>query len=153
MTCFFDFTWLLFICFLYCAKEGIVAEISKVSWPLEKSLPLCKGDRKCKIKFSVSPYCTRLFSRKENFKFLEVALSAVLCNGAVGWIYEDINTTLDIYWLLKNGHKNTQTSCKVCSNLTKCTTQLTFVLLVSFLLTLNTFLTLLFSVTIHTLKR
>ena len=65
-------------------QRSIVVEISKVSWPLEKSLPLCKGDRKCKIKFSVSPYCILLFSRKENFKFLEVALSAVLCNGAVG---------------------------------------------------------------------
>ena len=26
-----DYIWLLFICFLYCAKEGIVVEISKVS--------------------------------------------------------------------------------------------------------------------------
>ena len=39
-----------------------------------------------RINFSISPYCTLLFSRKENFKFLEVALSAVLCNGAVGCI-------------------------------------------------------------------
>ena len=39
-----------------------------------------------RISFSISPYCTLLFSTKENFKFLEVALSAVLCNGAVGCI-------------------------------------------------------------------
>ena len=26
-----DYIWLLFVCFLYCAKEGIVVEISKVS--------------------------------------------------------------------------------------------------------------------------
>ena len=26
-----DYIWLLFICFLYCAKEGIVVEISKMS--------------------------------------------------------------------------------------------------------------------------
>ena len=39
-----------------------------------------------RINFSISPYCTLLFSRKENFKFLEVALSAVLCNGPVGCI-------------------------------------------------------------------
>ena len=38
------------------------------------------------INFSISPYCTLVFSRKENFKFLEVALSAVFCNGAVGCI-------------------------------------------------------------------
>ena len=37
-----------------------------------------------KINFSISPYCTLLFSRQEKFKFLEVALPAVLCNGTVG---------------------------------------------------------------------
>ena len=46
-----------------------------------------------RINFSISPYCTLLFSTKENFKFLEVALSAVLCNDAVGCIMnvEDIS--------------------------------------------------------------
>ena len=39
-----------------------------------------------RINFSIIPYCTLLIFRKENFKFLEVALSAVLCNGAVGRI-------------------------------------------------------------------
>ena len=104
-----------------------------------------------RINFSISPYCTLLFSRKENFKFFEVALSAVLCNGAVGcimnvWGYQHwntANTTLDIYLLFENGHKSTQTRCKVCSNLTSVLQQLTFVLLLSFLLTLNTFHTLL----------
>ena len=87
-----------------------------------------------RINFSISPYCTLLFSRKENFKFFEVALSAVLCNGAVGcimnvWGYQHwntANTTLDIYLLFENGHKSTQTRCKVCSNLTKCTTTIYF---------------------------
>ena len=46
-----DYIWLLFICFLYCTKEGVVVKISKVSRPLEKSLPLWKGGRKCKNKF------------------------------------------------------------------------------------------------------
>ena len=32
------------------------------------------------INFSVSPYCTLLFSRKENIKFSEVVLVAVHCN-------------------------------------------------------------------------
>ena len=87
-----------------------------------------------RINFSVSPYCTVLFSRKENFKFLEVALSDILCNGPVGCIinvlgyqhWNTANTTLDIYLLFKNGHKSTQTWCKVCSNLTKCTTTIDF---------------------------
>ena len=38
------------------------------------------------INFSMGPYCTLLFSRKENFKFVEVALPAVFCNGAIGCI-------------------------------------------------------------------
>ena len=57
-----------------------------------------------RINFSISPYCTLLFSRKENFKFFEVALPAVLCNDAVGYImnvweylhWNTPNTTLDI---------------------------------------------------------
>ena len=87
-----------------------------------------------RINFSVSPYCTLLFSRKENLKFLEVALSDILCNGPVGciinvWGYQHwntTNTTLNIYLLFKNGHKSTQTWSKVCSNLTKCTTAIDF---------------------------
>ena len=104
-----------------------------------------------RIIFSVSPYSTLLFSRKENFKFFEVVLPAVLCNGQVGYImnvwgyqhWNTANTTLDIYLLFENDHKSTQTRWKVCSDLTSVLQQLTFVLLVSFLLTLNTFHTLL----------
>ena len=89
-----------------------------------------------RINFSVSPYCTQLISRKENFKSLEVALSAVFFNGSVGCImnvlgYQDwntANTTMDIYLLFKKkkSHKSTQTRCKVCSNLTKCSTTIDF---------------------------
>ena len=39
-----------------------------------------------RINFSVSPYRTLLFSRKENLKFFEVALAVVLCNDVVGSI-------------------------------------------------------------------
>ena len=103
------------------------------------------------INFSITPYCTLLFSRKENFKLFEVALPDVLCNGTIGciwnvWGYQHWNTaniTLDIYLLFKNVHKSTQTKCKVCSNLTSVLQQLILVLLVSFLLALNTFHTLL----------
>ena len=85
------------------------------------------------INFSISPFCTLLFPRKENFNFFEVALSAVLCNGPFGcvmnvWGYQDWNTTntiLDIYLFFGNGHKNTQTRSKVCSNI-KCTTAIDF---------------------------
>ena len=87
-----------------------------------------------RINFSISPYCTLLFSRKENSRFLEAALSAVLCNGPVDcimnvWGYQHrntANTTLYIYLLFENGLKSTQRRCKVCSNLTKCTTTIDF---------------------------
>ena len=86
------------------------------------------------INFSISPYGTLLFSRKGNFKFFEEALSAVLCNGAVGcimsmWGYQHwntANTTLGIYLLFESGHKITQTRCKACSNLTKYTKTIDF---------------------------
>ena len=125
-------------------------------WNIESHLKnryhYAKVVENARINFSISPYCTLLFSRKENFKFLEIALSAVLCIGLVGcimnvWGYQHwntANTTMDIYLLFENGHKGTQTRCKVCSNLTKWTTTIDFRLtIVSFLLTLNTFHTLL----------
>ena len=42
---------MIFLTSLLCAKEGIVVEISKVSYPLEKLLPLYRGGRKRKNKF------------------------------------------------------------------------------------------------------
>ena len=39
-----------------------------------------------------------------------------------------LNTPLEIYLLFKNGQKTTQTTCKVCSDLTKCTTTIDFCL-------------------------
>ena len=141
-----DYIWLISICFLYCAKKGIVVEILKVSYPLEKSLPVENAG----TNFSISPYCTLLFSRKEN-KYFEVALSAVLCNGAVGCTMNAWDISIEIrpipHWTftcfsktaiktLKQGVKFVQTSQSVLQ-------QSTFVLLVSFLLTLNTFHTLL----------
>ena len=97
------------------------------------------------INFSVNPNSTLLFFRKENFIFFEVALSAVLCNGAVGcimngWGYQQwksANTTLDMHLIFKNGHISTQTRCKVCSNRTKCTTTIDFRLTTVFFINLQ----------------
>ena len=69
-----------------------------------------------RINFSISPSCTLLLSRKEYFKFLEIALSAVLCNGPVGCImnvcgyqhWNTANTTLTIK-ALKQGVNIVQT--------------------------------------------
>ena len=87
-----------------------------------------------RINFSISLHCTLLFSRKENFNFFKVALSAGFCNSSVNcimnvWGYQHWNTannTLDIYLLFENSHKSTQTRCKVCSNLIKCTATIDF---------------------------
>ena len=101
---------------------------------LENRYHYAKVVENARINISISPYSTLLFSRKENFKFFKVALSAVLCNDPVGcimnmWGYQHwntANTTLNIYLLFENCHKSTQTRCKVCSNLTKCTTAIDF---------------------------
>ena len=99
-----------------------------------------------RINFSISPYCTLLFSRKENFKFFGSSFITCFLQWR-GWLHyqcvkiSELNTTLDIYLLLKTAIK---ARCKVCSNLTKFTSTIDFRLLVSFLLTLNTFHTLLY---------
>ena len=115
-------------------KKVLLLKYRKSVGHLKNRYSYAKFVENARIHFSVSRYCTLLFSRKENFKFLEVALSDILCNGPVGcninvWGYQHwntANTTQDIYLLFKNGHKSTQTWCKVCSNLTKCTTTIYF---------------------------
>ena len=60
-----------------------------------------------RINFSISPYDTLLFSRKEKFKIFKVSLPAVLCYSVVGYItnvwsyqhWKTANTTMDIYLL------------------------------------------------------
>ena len=61
-----DYILLLFICFLYCAKEGIVVEISEVKWVsrLKNCYRYAKLVENTRINFSISPYCTLLFSRE-----------------------------------------------------------------------------------------
>ena len=152
------FFWLHLIIYVYFSsvfcivwKKVLLLKNRKWVSHLQNRYHYAKVVENARINFPISPYCTLLFSRKENIKFFEVALSAVLCNGAVGYIknvsgYQHWNTpnaTLDIYLLFENGHKSTQTRCKVCSNLTKCTTTIDFRLTSVFLLTLNTFHTLL----------
>ena len=115
-------------------KKVLLLKYRKWVSHLKNRYHYAKVVENARINFSISPYCTLLFSRKENFKFLEVALSAVLCNRPVGYImnfwgyqyWNTANTTLDIYLLFKNRHKGTQTRCKVCSNLAKCTTAIEF---------------------------
>ena len=118
---------LLFICFLHCAKESIVVEISKVSQPLEKSLPSCKCGRKCKNKFFNQSLLHPVIFQKRKLQIF--GSSFISCSLQWrGWLHYEcvrisaLNTTLDIYLRFENGHKSTQTMCKVCSNLTKCTT-------------------------------
>ena len=57
-----------------------------------------------RINFSISPYCTLLFSRKENFKFFEVALPAVLFNGAVGGCIMNVRISALKYCQYHTGH-------------------------------------------------
>ena len=83
------------------------------------------------INFSISSYCTLLFSRKENFAIRKESCSwqwyswlhyeCMRISALKYWQYE-----LDIYLLFENSHKSTQIRCKGCSNLTKCTTAIDF---------------------------
>ena len=124
--------------FVFCIvpKKVLLLKYRKWVSHLKNRYQYAKVVENARINFSISLYCTLLLSRKENFIFFEVALSTVLCNGAAGcimnvWWYQHwntANTTLDIYLLLENGHKSTQKSCKVCSNLTNCTTTIDFCL-------------------------
>ena len=82
-----DYTWLLSICFLYWFKESIVVYRKWVSHS-KNFYHHAKVVENARINFSISPYCTLLFSRKENFRFLAVALSAVLWNTTVGCIID-----------------------------------------------------------------
>ena len=133
----------LFTCIV--PKKVLLLKYRKWVNHLKNRYHYAKVVENTRLNFSISPYCTLLFSRKENFKFFEVALSAVLCNGPVGcimnvWGYQHwntANTILDIYLLFENGHKSTQTRCKVCSNLTKCTTTIDFRLTSTFFINLE----------------
>ena len=130
-----DYIWSFFICFLYCARILLLKYRNRVSH-LKNRYHYAKVVENAKTNFLISPYCALLFSRKKNFNFFEVALSAVVCNGRVGritnvWGYHHWNTansTLDIYLLFDNGHEITHTSFNVYSNLTKCTTAIDFCL-------------------------
>ena len=137
------FYWLHMIIYEYFSsifcivpKKVLLLKYRKWVSHLKNRYHYAKGVENPRINFSISLYCTMLFSRKENFKFFEVALSAVLCNGTVGCImnvwgyhhWNTANTTLDIYSVFENGHKSIQTRCKVCSNLAKSTTTIDFCL-------------------------
>ena len=121
-----------FICFV----ENIKSEVA--TW---KIIIYAKVVENARINFSISPYRTLLFSRRENFKFFEIAFPVVLCIHVVGSIRNVWGTDIEILPILrrtftcflKNGHKNTQRRYKVCSNLSSVLQQLTFVLLVTFI--------------------
>ena len=126
-----DYISLLFICFLSCAKEGIVAEISKVNQPVEKSLSLCKGGRKCKNKFFNQSLLHPVVFQKRKLQIF--GRSFISCSLQWhGWLLYDcvrisaLNTTLNIYFVFENGNKSIHARCKVCLNLTKCTTTIDF---------------------------
>ena len=86
-----------------------------------------------RINFSIliAPCCF-LEKKTSNFwklfyqLFFAMAMVSYIVNV---WGYQHCNTantTLDIYLIFENGLKSTQTRCKVCSNLTKCTTTIDF---------------------------
>ena len=88
-----DFFWLHMIIYdyflsIFCIvpKKVLLLKYRKWVSHLKNRYQYAKVVENARIKFSISSYCTLLFSTKENFKFFEEALSAVLCNGLVGCI-------------------------------------------------------------------
>ena len=67
-------------------KKVLLLKYRKWVSHLKNCYHYAKVVENAKINFSITPYCTLLFSRKESFKYLDVALSAFLCNGMVGCI-------------------------------------------------------------------
>ena len=112
-------------------KKVLLLKYRKLVSHLKNRYHYVKVVENARINFSISPYCTLLFSRKENFKFLEVALSAVLCNGAVDcimnvWGYQHWIPRWTFTSSSKTAIKALKQGVKICSNLTKCTTTIEF---------------------------
>ena len=80
------------------------------------------------INFSVSPYCTLLFSRRKNIKFSEVVLVAVRCNCLISWVMTMWISVLKYY----SGYLLRKTAIKTTNFSSSVLEQLTFVVLVSF---------------------
>ena len=143
----FIYDYFLFV-FCIVPKNVLLLKYRKWVSCLKNLYHYAKVVEHARLNLSISPYCTLLFSRKENFKFFEVALSAILCHRTVGclmnvWEYQywnTANTTLGIYLLLENENKTLKQGVKFVQTWQSILQQLTFVLLVSFLLTLNTLL-------------
>ena len=74
-------------------KKVLLLKYRKWVSHLKNRCHYAKVVENARINFSISPYCTLLFSRKENFKFSEVALSSVLIMAqlAAFWMCEDIS--------------------------------------------------------------
>ena len=102
--------------FVFCIvpKKVLLLKYRKRVSHLKNRYHYAKVVENARIHFSISPYCTLFFA---------MARLAAL------WICEDIISIEyhgNIYLLLKNGHKSTQTKCKVCSNLARCTITIDF---------------------------
>ena len=76
---------------LLCQRRSSCWKYRKWCSYFENRYHHAKMVEKKRINFSVSPYCTLLFSKKENVNFSDVALVAVHCNsGSVAlWLRED----------------------------------------------------------------
>ena len=84
----FDFIIYDYIPSVFCIvpKKVLLLKYLKCVNHLKNRFRYAKVVENARIKLSISLCCTLLFSRRENFTFLEVALSAVLCNDPVGCI-------------------------------------------------------------------
>ena len=102
--------WIYYSLFsILCQRRSCCWKYRKWGSHLKNSYHYAKLVVKARIIFSIIPYCHLLFSRNENLKFLEVALTTILCNKVDGCImkmwgslsWSTVKTTADIYLLFK----------------------------------------------------
>ena len=133
------FFWLLMIIYDYFSsvfcivpKKVLLLKYRKWVSGLKNRYHYAKVVENARINFSISPYCTLLFSRKENFKFFGSSFISCFLQWR-GWLHYQcvgisaLNTTLDIYLLLKTAIKALKQGVKFVQTWQSLLQQLTFV--------------------------
>ena len=137
---------------VFCIVPNKILSLKYRKWVshLKNRYHYVKVIENAQINFSISPYCILLFSRKENFKFFSSFISCSLQWS--GWLHNDLwgyqhwntaNTNWTFTYFSKTAIKALKQGVNFAQTLQSVLQQLTFVLLVSFLLTFHTFHTLL----------
>ena len=117
--------------FCVAPKRVLLLQYRKWASHLKNHYHYAKVVENARINFAMSPYCSLLFSRKEIFwsSFVGCSLqwrSWLHCECVRISALKFCQYQAGHLLAFKNGHKSTQTRCKVCSDLTMCTATIDF---------------------------